>query len=84
MYRMKLGWKLRKIGRTVFLTDGRDAFEISDISYDVLNYITKPKSLEEVVDFVGTTFEGATQETLQADMADFLNEMISRGIVRAS
>ncbi|MCO4793585.1 MAG: PqqD family protein [Bacteriovoracaceae bacterium] len=83
MFRLKLGWKLRKIGKTIFLTNEVRTFEISEISYSILRYITRPRTLDEISDFILDFFENIKKDVIKKDMKELMKDMVSRGVVHA-
>ena len=82
MYRLKFGCSLRKIGKTVFLSSRSKTLEVSELSHDILRFLSKPRSLEEITDFMSGYFERANKRLLKQDMKELLSYFVNLGAVR--
>ena len=84
MYSLRFGWKLRRIGRTVFLMNREKTLEISELSYDLLRYLARPRSLEDVTSFIFNFIEKPDRKALKRDMKELLNFFKHLGAIRTN
>jgi len=84
LYSLRFGWTLRRVGKTVFLISRDKTIEVSELSYDVLRFISRPRSLDDVTGFICNYIEMANYKRMKRDMKELLKFFAYVGAVRTN